>query len=71
MAPRDGTWIVAIRSGIEPKTKRHYRPVLVKWYRDDEDDPEGWDDGGSIAEVDPTWPLTHWMPLPTPPETGQ
>lgn len=55
-APKDGTPILVCVSGCWPDT--------VAWNAKQ----EAWEEGdGSFSTLD-DWPLTHWMPLPEPPE---
>lgn len=55
-APKDGTHFLAL-------TKRHRWPVLAYW-RKDEISME-------YSGIDVTSWVTHWMPLPAPPETAK
>lgn len=74
-APKDGTWVLvfSVSFGV--------LPCAARW----EQSIEGWvnvedeirlRDADSLEEDDKTadrcreWPLTHWMPLPEPPEDG-
>ncbi len=58
-APKDGTWILVTCGGQKV-------PAVVFWSSDfdvwieNEEAPASW------AHPE-EWPLTHWMPLPTPP----
>lgn len=54
--PKDGTWILATCGGI-------YVPSVCYWNKE----AEMWenDEGDQIAERE--WKLSHWMPLPAPP----
>lgn len=62
-APKDGTWIVAIRTGEHPFGGT-FAPQTCRW------DSGQWEDsnGGDLDGFDPS----HWMPLPAAPtgETG-
>lgn len=46
------------------------------WYRDNDDSDMGWwwaneSPGDYYAEaIEPRWRITHWMPLPAPPESA-
>lgn len=53
-APKDGTWILAVRSEGRPSHQ-----TIVRW--DHVDWPDNWSDG------EYTFCPTHWMPLPAPP----
>lgn len=56
-APKDGTWFIAVARG--------YVPAVVHWINDEQCFSEE-ECTPRFHEHD--WPLTHWMPLPAPPE---
>lgn len=64
-APRDGTSILAVLAGKHPETGRTFLPAVVEW-----SDEVGWREVDDAPEDYPPhdWKLTHWMPLPPPPE---
>ena len=55
-APKDGSWIIVCV--VENGTA--YRPSVGIW----DFEREAWSDGLNCGE----WPVTHWMPLPPPPQ---
>jgi hypothetical protein len=64
-APRDGTIILGVMAGNHPETGKPFVPAVVSW-----DEEFGWLEGyEDLEEYKPhDWPLTHWMPLPEPPQ---
>ncbi len=56
-APRDGTRLLLVGDDDNPKT------VVIGWQHRDAVTPDCFD-----THYGNWWP-THWMPLPTPPET--
>lgn len=62
-APKDGTRVLLGR--FKPGCKHHGR-MAVDWYRRPGDNA-GFIGFGRFNATH--WPATHWMPLPTPPET--
>jgi hypothetical protein len=64
-APRDGSSILAVVAGRHPECGKPYIPAVVWW-----DHEWGWmEHEWGREDTDPhSWHLTHWMPLPAPPE---
>lgn len=58
-APKDGTWVLSTTAGIHPFTHQPFVPDTVQW------NGGRWNNGLSQHGYEPT----HWMPLPSPPET--
>lgn len=66
-APRNGTWILVIVAGTHKLTGKPFIPSVA--YLDEQDyvyEVEVEDDNGLISVSE--WGLTHWMPLPEPPD---
>lgn len=64
-APKDGTWVLGVVSGIHHNGE-HYIPAVVHW------DNGLWTENETAGSDDEDWHLTHWMPLPLPPkDAGQ
>ena len=66
-APKDGTWIL----GLNDRGNCSVIMWSTNALRRDEVG-EGWIIPFSTGEISPFWEerVTHWMPLPAPPDTG-
>lgn len=66
-APRDGTYVLVTCAGP-------FVPAVVCWATD-ENGTSGWTDDPEFFAWPPLdlsgWPLTHWMPLPLPPDKSK
>jgi len=75
-APKDGTWILVTGSAIDWDGETEPAVFAAQWteHLNGNDGPQygrwqmAWYDGGYYGECDLP---THWMPLPTPPQTGE
>lgn len=59
--PKDGTYILVCCSGFRPAIAFFAHGL---WCQDDTD-PDG---EGTFSWAHGEWPLSHWMPLPSPPD---
>lgn len=57
-APKDGTWILAVKEGYYGEGIP-FIPCVVYW----DSDVKGWSESEYVSG-EPAWVLTHWMPIP-------